>query len=150
MNTRVLFNKYHIATCGINCGTCMAFQREKNKCIGCMSPSGNKANHCINCRIKNCEFLKQADSKFCFDCEKFPCLRMKNMDKRYRIRYKTSLIQNLRSIKEAGIKAYLHKESERWTCPDCGSMVCVHRPVCKGCGRENTDPEFKKLFSQVQ
>jgi hypothetical protein len=147
MKTAVLFNAFQVAPCGINCGTCMAYQREKNKCVGCMSQFGNKANHCTSCSIKNCELLNQTVSKFCYDCEKFPCLRMKNLDKRYRLRYKTSLIQNLKAIQETGIITYLQNERVRWTCTNCGSIICVHRPVCAGCGRENTDPEFNKMIS---
>jgi hypothetical protein len=147
MNSTIQFARYHIAPCGINCVTCMAYQREKNKCVGCMSQTGNKVNHCFTCSIKNCELLKNTDSEFCYDCSKFPCTRMKNLDKRYRLKYKTSLIQNLRAIKVTGIETYLQNESTRWTCTSCGTIICVHRPVCTGCGRENTDPEFKKLFS---
>jgi hypothetical protein len=146
MNTAIHFSTFQIAPCGINCGTCMAYQREKNTCAGCMNPSGNKANHCVSCSIKNCEYLKQTDSKFCYDCVKFPCTRMKNLDKRYRTRYKTSLINNLITIKEIGIESYLQNENVRWTCPDCGIAICVHRPLCEGCGKENTDPVFKKMI----
>jgi hypothetical protein len=71
---------------------------------------------------------------------------MKNLDKRYRTRYKTSLINNLITIKEIGIESYLQNENVRWTCPDCGIAICVHRPLCKGCGNENTDPVFKKMI----
>jgi hypothetical protein len=74
---------------------------------------------------------------------------MKNLDKRYRTRYKTSLINNLLTIKEVGMESYLQNENVRWACPDCSTAICVHRPVCKGCGRENSDPEFKKMFSST-
>jgi hypothetical protein len=146
MNTGVHFSRIHLAPCGINCGTCMAYLRDRNKCIGCMSPKGEKANHCDACIIRNCDSLNMTVSKFCYDCEKFPCQRLKKLDKRYQNRYKTNLLQNLRTIKETGIEEYLRKESARWSCPGCGSVVCVHRHICKTCGMENRDPEFGKNY----
>jgi hypothetical protein len=136
MNTTVLFDRYLIAPCGINCGTCLAFLREKNKCCGCWPITGNKVNYCFTCSIKNCEFLEKTSSKFCNDCDKFPCRRMKDLDKRYTTKYKTSLIQNLITIKMIGIDNFLLNETKKWTCPKCGSNLCVHRDACPTCGIE--------------
>jgi Protein of unknown function (DUF3795) len=122
-----------IAPCGINCGTCIAHLRNRNKCCGCRPDSGFKVNHCSTCRIRNCEYLSKTGSKFCYDCEIFPCLRLKQIDKRYRIKYKTGLIQNLIIIKEIGIYKYLKNEIARWSCPNCGSLISVHRDNCLTC-----------------
>jgi len=40
MNPAVHFNISDIAACGINCGTCRAYLRERNKCRGCRASSG--------------------------------------------------------------------------------------------------------------
>jgi hypothetical protein len=122
-----------IAPCGINCGTCIAHLRNRNKCYGCRPDSGSKVNHCNTCRIRNCEYISKTGSKFCYDCEIFPCLRLKQIDKRYRIKYKTGLIQNLITIKEIGINKYLKNEIARWSCPNCGSLISVHRDNCLTC-----------------
>jgi hypothetical protein len=136
MEKEIQFDRSLIAPCGINCGTCLAFLREKNKCCGCWPTSGSKVNHCFTCSIKNCELLAKTSSKFCNDCEKFPCRRMKDLDKRYTTKYKTSLIQNLITIKMIGINNFLQNEAKKWTCSQCGSTLCVHRDKCLVCGIE--------------
>lgn len=136
MSTSVKFDRSMIAPCGMNCGTCIAYLRDKNKCCGCCPDSGFKPNHCAQCRIKNCDLLEKTTSKFCYDCEKFPCQRLKQLDKRYRTKYKTSFIQNLLTIKETGITNFLAFESKRRTCPNCGSIVSVHRDNCQTCNYE--------------
>jgi hypothetical protein len=136
MNTTVSFDKYLIAPCGINCGTCLAFLRDKNKCSGCGSSHGPRVNHCLTCKIKNCEFLEKTSSKLCYECEKFPCLRLRQIDKRYRTKYRTALIQNLVTIKQIGLDEYLKLESKKWTCSKCGSTLCVHRNKCVVCGND--------------
>ena len=133
MTTSVAFDRSMIAPCGINCGTCMAYLRVKNKCYGCRVDFDSKRKTCIQCRIKNCEMLAKTPSKFCFECEIFPCRRIKHIDKRYSIKYGTSLIRNLVMVKEIGIDTYLELEVEKRTCPKCGSTLSVHRKNCLIC-----------------
>jgi len=133
MEPLVSFNKSLIAPCGMNCGTCIAYLRYKNKCPGCRIYSANKAISVQRCIIPNCVHLKKATSKFCYDCEKYPCKRLKQLDKRYRTKYKTSFIENLTIIKEKGIDSFLVFESKRRTCPNCGSVLSVHRDNCLIC-----------------
>lgn len=66
-----------IAPCGMNCGSCIAYMRPKNSCPGCWFVDRGKAR--VNCVIRNCEFLEKKDSKFCFDCQKFPCQRANHL-----------------------------------------------------------------------
>jgi hypothetical protein len=136
MNTIVPFNRSMIAPCGMNCGTCIAFLRAKNKCCGCWPETGFKPDHCALCRIKNCEEIARTSSKFCYDCDKFPCQRLKQLDKRYRTKYRVSFIQNLLTIKEIGIANYLANETDRWACPHCGSTISVHRDKCLICNSD--------------
>jgi ribosomal protein S27AE len=133
MKTSVTFGKSMIAPCGMNCGTCIAFLRDKNKCYGCRIDSADKLKTRQLCVIKNCNYLAATSSKFCYDCDKFPCPRIKQIDKRYRTKYRTSFIQNLLMIKENGITNFLEFESERRTCPNCGSVLSVHRNNCLIC-----------------
>lgn len=127
MNQKVIFEKFLIAPCGMNCGTCMAYLRTKNRCPGCRVNSENKAVSVQRCVVTKCEYLQRLDSKFCYECEKFPCLRIKQLDKRYRTKYRTSFIENLNMIKEKGLDKFLEFESGRRTCINCGSILCVHR-----------------------
>ncbi len=133
MNTSVIFDKTLIAPCGMNCGTCIAWLRDKNKCFGCRVDFDTKLKTRTKCRIKNCDLLCKISSKFCYDCGNFPCERLKHLDKRYRTKYRTGLIQNLINIKENGIDNFLSFETKRRTCPKCGSSLSVHRDNCLKC-----------------
>jgi hypothetical protein len=126
-----------IAPCGMNCGTCMAYLRDKNTCPGCRVEDPNKAVSILRCKIKNCEVLQEDNLKFCFECDSFPCERVKHMDKRYRTRYQISTIENLENIQRLGIRQFVTNEKVRWACPNCGGAICVHRQVCYGCGRKS-------------
>ena len=126
-----------IATCGMNCMLCMAYQRNKKHCPGCNVPDKNKSKSCSACVIKNCEELQQTKSGFCYSCSKFPCKRLKQLDIRYRTKYGMSMIQNLRAIEEAGIEKFVEMQKLKWTCTKCGSLLCVHRDSCQVCGNNN-------------
>jgi len=125
-----------IAPCGMNCGICLGFLRDKNKCLGCRGTDKNKPNGCRKCIIKNCEKLKRRGGKFCFVCEDSPCMRLKNLDKRYRTKYGMSMLENLANIKKYGIRKFVKNEESRWKCVHCGGTICVHRWVCLSCGKK--------------
>lgn len=126
-------NKTLIAPYGMNCGICMAYLRLKNKCPGCRVDDINKPITRSRCKIKNCEFFQ---NEFCFECKEFPCGNLKHLDKRYRTKYNMSMIENLINIKNFGIKKFLISEKDRWTCPQCGGKICVHKGYCFSCGIE--------------
>lgn len=137
-----------IAPCGMNCAICMGFLRdakEKNVCPGCGGGDAGKPQSCRACRVKNClEFAgakpagagaAPAEQAFCFVCAKYPCTRMKQLDKRYRTKYGMSMLENLAAIRELGLDEFVSRERVRWTCPGCGGVICVHRTECVYCGR---------------
>ncbi len=124
-----------IAPCGMNCGICMAYLRKKKVCPGCRGPDDLKPSiSCVKCIIKNCETIKNSQSGFCYDCETYPCKRLKALDKRYRTKYHMSMLENLENIKKLGLEKFIENEKARWRCPKCGGMVCVHRGYCFNCG----------------
>jgi hypothetical protein len=123
-----------IAPCGMNCGVCMAYLRANNKCPGCRAADTHKKVTRIGCKIKNCSTFEEAESRFCFACEEFPCDRLRHLDTRYRTKYSMSMIENLENIKNHGINEFLKNEKTRWTCPTCGGTLCVHKGYCYGCG----------------
>ncbi len=133
MKTPLKFKKSQIAPCGMNCGTCIAYLREKNRCPGCRINSADKAVSVQRCIVTTCIYLEETKSKFCYECGKFPCKRIKQLDKRYRTKYRTSFIENLLMIKEVGIGNFLDFESRRRTCTNCGSILSVHRSFCLDC-----------------
>lgn len=128
------FDRFQIAPCGMNCGTCIAYLREKNKCYGCRVDESTKWKTRFLCKIKNCVNLKDTISGFCYECIKFPCQRIRNIDKRYRTKYNTSFIENLLAIRENGIDYFLALEGRRKKCPSCDSVISVHRSNCLNCG----------------
>lgn len=132
------FFKEQIAPCGINCGTCLAYLRDKNKCGGCNAAYDAKPKSCNQCIIKNCELLAKTSSGYCYDCEKYPCKRLKQLDKRYKTRYYPVIIDNLNAIKSEGMVAFLQKEEIKWRCPNCGGTICVHRSFCLVCKDNET------------
>ncbi len=123
-----------IAPCGMNCRLCHAYIRDKNVCPGCSGDNRLKSTYCIECKIKNCDKLTKRGNSFCFNCKSFPCKRLKNLDKRYRKKYGMSMIENLEIIREAGIRYFIKKEKQRRACPECGDLICVHKPKCFSCG----------------
>jgi hypothetical protein len=127
-------NKFSlIAPCGMDCGICLAFLRDKNKCPGCRLFNKQEPVSIARCKIKNCEVIQKGKVKFCFICESFPCYRLKHLDKRYRTKYKMSMIENLDNIKKFGIRKFIKSENKRWACPECGGTICVHRGYCLKC-----------------
>jgi hypothetical protein len=123
-----------IAPCGMNCRLCIAYTREKKACPGCRGDDSVKSKTRVICRIKNCEQLAQGKGRYCFSCDRFPCDRLNHLDERYRTRYGMSMIDNLVHIKKSGIRHFMKDEKERWTCPGCGRLICVHKPQCLFCG----------------
>ncbi len=137
MNKETLKYQGLIAACGMNCGLCIAYLREIKPCGGCFKTDDpNKPKHCRSCSIVNCKFLAETESGFCYDCEKYPCTRLKNLDKRYRSKYGMSMIENLENIRESGMRKFLILEQKRWTCRECGQGISVHRNYCPHCKAE--------------
>jgi len=126
-------DKTLVAPCGMICWTCLAYLRDKNRCRGCGSTDVNNWKSTSNCSIRNCSLLADTESKFCYDCEKFPCRRLKDLDKRYRTKYHTSFVENLVSIKNNGLEAFINQEYAKWKCPECGGTICIHRGFCLNC-----------------
>jgi hypothetical protein len=123
-----------IAPCGMNCGICIGYLREKRKCPGCHGDIN--APNLKKCKIKNCKVIENNQSKFCFECDKFPCRRLKQLDIRYSTKYAMSMIDNLENIKRIGLSAFVENEKRRWTCPKCNGVICVHRGACYNCGEK--------------
>lgn len=118
-----------IAPCGMNCRLCIGYVRDKNKCDGCLTPNTKCSRKCT---LRFCDKRK---GKYCdHTCASFPCARLKNLDKRYRVKYGMSMTENLMQIEEGGIRQFVRNENVRWQCSSCGELICVHRPTCLNCG----------------
>ena len=126
-----------IAPCGMNCSICMAYLRAKNRCSGCRGTNMGKPVTRLACKIKKCEFFQKTNSGFCSQCKKFPCARLKQLDKRYRTKYGMSMIENLENIRKLGIRKFLQNKKERWACSERGGTICVHKGFCCSCAKSN-------------
>ena len=124
-----------IAPCGMNCAVCTAY-------LSYHLPGRNGKSRCTGCRPrrKMCAFIKRdcvhlstGEYAFCFECALFPCDHLSKLDRRYRTRYHTSFVENLKEIKTQGIDAFLIAERERYKCPTCGGVVCIHDSRCYEC-----------------
>ena len=122
------------APCGMNCGLCIGHLRERKPCGGCLGNNDiNKPDGCKSCTVVTCEYLAKTESGFCYECPKYPCRRLKTLDKRYSTKYGMSMFENLAFIEENGLENFLKSEEKKWTCPNCGSGLSVHRDNCLIC-----------------
>jgi hypothetical protein len=128
-------DSFLIAPCGINCALCLAYQRTKNHCPGCRDKSQNVPEHRARCVIKNCETMAKNNWEDCSPCES-RCLRLKRLNKRYKEKYNTDIFENFNQIKDHGMDAFLEKQKEKWTCPQCGNLICMHRGFCMNCSKK--------------
>lgn len=127
-----------IAPCGMNCSLCLAHhfkEKDLNKlgfhkmyCSGCI-PRGKNCTHMNDV----CELLGNGIVRFCFECDNYPCKRLKSLDKRYRTKYHMSMIDNLNYIKENGMEKFLKKEYDKWQCSNCRDLICCHNGLCLNC-----------------
>jgi hypothetical protein len=146
----VKFTPELVAPCGMNCAICSGYLAlrydVKNK--------GIRMPYCEGCRPrdKKCAFLKKTgklllDKKveFCYECEDFPCERLKHLDKRYQTLFRTSLIANLESMRKYGTLKFLEIQKEKWQCPKCGEVLCCHNGICFNCDLDKLQKK-KKLY----
>ena len=121
-----------IAPCGMNCRLCYAYIRKKNQCAGCGAPDDSKPKSCSNCKIVICEKRAQNGWATCAFCETH-CRRLKGLDKRYHTKYHMSMVENLAVIRNQGMQTFLQQQNEKYRCPSCGEIVCVHKDECPLC-----------------
>jgi len=94
----------------------------------------SKPKYCRKCIILNCKTLKKNKMIFCSDkCKKYPCKRLKDLDKRYKTKYKMSMIENLEFIKKHGIRQFTKNQEKKYKCKKCSGTICIHRGYCLDC-----------------
>ena len=147
MDSGYRHEKLLIAPCGMNCSICIGHMRNKKSCPGCYKlDDPEKPLYCRSCAIVNCDRRAGLESGFCYDCEIFPCKRLKNLDKRYRNRYRMSMIDNQLYIRDHGLKKFLDNEYLRWKCKSCGAKLSAHRNNCISCSEPvPEDPRYPRL-----
>ena len=122
-----------IAPCGVNCLACSAYLDSKKPCPGCRAPIEEATRKsCRNCVKKRCAF--ERNLQWCFECSRFPCSRIKSLDRRYRENYDIDLIQNGAEARR-DMDAFLLAQKERFLCKSCGGVINQHHQRCSECGR---------------
>lgn len=128
-----------VAPCGMNCALCVSYLARTND----LKQQGFNRRYCVGCQPRgenctymkrNCDLLGKGLVRFCYECGDYPCSRLQALDRRYRARYHMSMLDNLESIKEQGMEHFLAAEKEKWTCPECGGVICCHNGLCLHCG----------------
>ena len=142
MQSRPRFDYKLIAPCGMNCGVCKAHLRKNNPCHGCNYAELNRPKTRAYCKLRLCS---KRSGKFCYSCAEFPCNRLTSLDERYQKHYDMSEIENLKYIKDNGIKKFLEKERIRWI-SDKG-ILCVHD---KKYYDERTPPKANAISRQCR
>lgn len=127
-----------LAPCGMDCAHCSAYlsrgtRRQEHKCTGCLPRRKQCAYIWRDCETRA---LPEGRVRFCFECEAFPCERLRKIDKRYAQRgWPNSFIRNNERIREIGPEAFAREQAERFRCGGCGGAVSIHDRACSACGR---------------
>ncbi len=89
----------HIPCCGIFCGTCPKYTRDKRKCYGAEG----------HCEIRRCGIYKccieKKNYKFCNECSTFPCSKFKNFADGW-LKLGQNLYENQELLKVIGEKEF--------------------------------------------
>lgn len=118
------------APCGMNCLVCYVHLKSKKPCHGCLVDDIDKPERCKVCAIKACTVSKGL--VYCYDCPDYPCKNIKNLEKSYTSRYKTSLLENSVYVRQHGLPAFFNREMQKWKC-GCGGVISLHDRYCSEC-----------------
>ncbi len=127
-----------IAPCGMNCAICSNYlacinNLNKSQCAGCRTTNKKCTYLFEKCTGINHFIDGNADAKFCYECEQYPCKEINRMDRRYRENYGISVKENLEYIRENGLSKFVAKQYSEHKCSKCGEMISVHNRKCFKC-----------------
>ena len=126
-----------VAPCGMNCSICARYLALKNN----TKDKSVNIPYCVGCRKKDkkctfqkkCPLLSKNKINYCFECTDFPCENLYKLDTRYRTYYKMSMVDNLKFIKDNGLKKFFEKEQKKWQCNKCRQLISCHNGLCFRC-----------------
>jgi len=105
----IVLKKYEgtVPACGIFCGGCPVYVREKKPCPGAEI-------NCARCRKCKSFYLccENKGIRHCYECEKFPCSRFKQFRKTW-LKYGQDMIENQHNLKELGEETFLKSFNEQ-------------------------------------
>lgn len=96
-----------IPPCGIYCGICPNYIRDKNICLGA-------TEHCKKRKCKGIYIccIEKKGYSHCYECSSFPCSRFKKFAESW-IKIGQDLIENQKQLKEYGEKDWLLRWNKR-------------------------------------
>ena len=98
-----IYKKYNgrIPACGVFCGGCPVYTRDKKPCPG----ADINISRCEKCK-KYHLCCKDKGIKHCFECNIFPCHKLKRFSKSW-LTYGQDFIDNQKLLKKAGESQFL-------------------------------------------
>jgi hypothetical protein len=153
-----------VAPCGLYCGACpmyiatqenneqkrkelmqrfssgqMKMSWEDIQCDGCIA-GGRVASFCRKCAMRECA-EKKTDVTWCSDCKESPCSRVTSFNNDGMLHH-AEVLENLRHMKEVGVKEWAKSEEERWRCPQCRGTITWYDATCSHCGAKRSERLF--------
>lgn len=124
----------YLAYCGVNCLLCTAYHHKKNPCPGCRTEESSITGKSFrNCSKKKCTRAKGV--YWCFECEEFPCRRIKDLSRSYSKNYSIELVKEGREA-EKDRTSFLEKQRQHFRCGKCGGIIDMHNEICTDCGEK--------------
>ena len=96
-----------IPACGVFCGGCPIYTREKSPCKG----AEQNGSRCEKCKTFHLCCLEKRITH-CFQCSDFPCTKFKRFTKRW-LKYGQNFIESQKLLKNVGEVKFLKYYNER-------------------------------------
>lgn len=121
------------AICGLFCGTCPSYPET---CEGCLSD--RVAPGCDACGegFRDCASLHEVTR--CYECKDFPCARLETFRQKHIVNgicHHAHIIDDLTSMREIGVGAWVSHQINEHTCKSCGQIIPWYERVCPKCGK---------------
>lgn len=68
----------------------------------------------MNCKVCYKDCIMEKALSYCFECSKYPCELIKNLEKSYNKRYQASLIENGRFAQKSGLDYFIEQQKEKY------------------------------------
>ena len=99
--TNLMKYEGRIPACGVFCGGCPTYTRERNPCPG----AEINIARCESCKTFHL-CCQDHGVNHCYDCTEFPCKKFKAFSKRWE-KYGQNFIENQAMLKKDGAEAFL-------------------------------------------
>jgi len=96
-----------IPPCGVFCGGCPNYLRQRNPCPGAQA-SGRCASKA--CRFYTCSLQKGV--QHCYQCDEYPCARFKRFARNW-VKYGQDFLVNQEDLRVLGEEAFLEQWNAR-------------------------------------